>query len=65
MKDIGRIYFVKDYDKFDQWYDFVEMESQEKWKKEEVDYLDYGVYIRHDIYESMSKDEKQNIYPIK
>tara|TARA_R100000655_G_C2969530_1_gene190130 strand:+ start:507 stop:731 length:225 start_codon:yes stop_codon:yes gene_type:complete len=62
MKDKGRIYFVKDIDKFDEWYDFVELDSQEKWKKEEVEYLDRGVYIRDDIYECMSKDEKENIY---
>jgi hypothetical protein len=62
MKDKGRIYFVKDIDKFDEWYDFVELDSQEKWKKEEVEYLDRGVYIRDDIYECMSEDEKENIY---
>ena len=57
----GKIYQVKDYDKFDKWYD--ENESlYGEYEKDEVRYENNGVYIRDDIYNGSDSLDKDNLY---
>ena len=57
----GKIYQVKDMDKFDEWYDWVAVEDGE-WKDDEVRYEKDGVYIRDDIYETSDSLDRDNLY---
>ena len=56
-----QIYKVKDYDKFDKWYDETESLYGE-FQNNEVRYQTNGVYICDDIYNGSDTLDRNNLY---